>query len=128
MADEMWMVEAIVQPFKIEAVTLALAAVPGFGGMTVSECRGFGRGRLASIAERAPGSSLPPKEPEPELADFTNKIRIEVAVATRAIADAVVDTIARSAHTGRRGDGKIFMWAIDRAVRVRTFQTDGDAL
>ena len=131
MPNEMWMVEAIIQPFKLETVTLALARIPGFGGMTVSDCRGFGRGKLAADAaasEQEPIERHRRNTAEVELADFTAKVRIEIAVATRATADAVADTIAQSAHTGRRGDGKIFTWAIERAIRVRTFQADGAAL
>lgn len=129
MKDEMWMIEAIIQPFKLEAVTLALAGLPGFGGMTVSDCRGFGRGKLAADSASAQGHSGERRShAESEFTDFTSKVRIEIAVATRTAADAVADTIAQSAHTGRRGDGKIFMWAMARAIRVRTFQTDSAAL
>ena len=130
MSDAMWLVEAIIQPFKLETVTLALARVPGFGGMTVSDCRGFGRGKLDAEIAAGEHNAQPHRgvDVEVELADFTAKIRIEVAVATRAVADAVVETIMQSAHTGRRGDGKIFMWTIDRAIRVRTFQVDEAAL
>ena len=130
MSDAMWLVEAIIQPFKLETVTLALARVPGFGGMTVSDCRGFGRGKLDAEIAASERNAQPHRgvDVEVELADFTAKIKIEVAVATRAVADAVVETIMQSAHTGRRGDGKIFMWSIDRAIRVRTFQVDEAAL
>ena len=130
MSDAMWLVEAIIQPFKLETVTLALARVPGFGGMTVSDCRGFGRGKLDAEVAASERNAQPHRgvDVEVELADFTAKIKIEVAVATRAVADAVVETIMQSAHTGRRGDGKIFMWSIDRAIRVRTFQVDEAAL
>ena len=130
MSDTMWLVEAIIQPFKLETVTLALARVPGFGGMTVSDCRGFGRGKLDAGMAASERNAQPHRgvDVEVELADFTAKIKIEIAVATRAVADAVVETIMRSAHTGRRGDGKIFVWPIDRAVRVRTFQVDEAAL
>ena len=131
MPHEMWMVEAIIQPFKLETVTLALARIPGFGGMTVSDCRGFGRGKLAADAAAGEqGYAEPHRRVSVELEpnDFTARVRIEIAVASRAAADAVVDTIAHSAHTGRRGDGKIFMWAMERAIRIRTFQADTAAL
>ena len=131
MQDEMWMVVAIIQPFKLETVTLALGRVPGFGGMTVSDCRGFGRGKLATDAATAgQGGSEPPhrRSTDEELVDFTSKIKIEIVVATRAVADAVVDTIVHSAHTGRGGDGKLFAWPIRRAVRIRTMQGDAAAL
>lgn len=131
MQDEMWMVEAIIQPFKLETVTLALARVPGFGGMTVSDCRGFGRGKLATDpATTEQGAQDPPRRrsSDDELVDFTSKIKIEIAVATRAVADAVVDTIVQTAHTGRGGDGKLLVWPIRRAVSIRTMQADAAAL
>lgn len=131
MPEDMWMIEAMIQPFKRESVTLALAAVPGFGGMTVSDCRGFGRGKLAADAMASEaGKTGDPRRGSSELGlvDFTDKTKIEVVVATREVADAVVDAIAQSAHTGRPGDGKIFVWPISRAVRVRTFQADRNAL
>ena len=130
MSDAMWLVEAIIQPFKLETVTLALARVPGFGGMTVSDCRGFGRGKLDAEVAASERNAQPHRglDVEVELADFTAKVKIEVAVATRGVADAVVEAIKQSAHTGRRGDGKIFMWSIERAIRVRTFQVDEAAL
>lgn len=131
MQDEMWMVEAIIQPFKLETVTLALARVPGFGGMTVSDCRGFGRGKLATDpATTEQGAQDPPRRrsSDDELVDFTSKIKIEIAVATRAVADAVVDAIVQTAHTGRGGDGKLLVWPIRRAVSIRTMQADAAAL
>ena len=131
MQDEMWMVVAIIQPFKLETVTLALARVAGFGGMTVSDCRGFGRAKLATDAATA-GESVSDqprrRSSDEELVDFTSKIRIEIVVATRAVADAVVEAVVQTAQTGRGGDGKLFAWPIRRAVRIRTKQEDAAAL
>ena len=124
--DDLWMVVAIIQPFRLDAVTLALESIPGFGGMTVSECRGFGRGRVAEAApdrERGDGRRV-----AADVVDFAAKLRIDVAVAGRERADAVIDTIAGAAHTGRRGDGKVFLWQLARAVRVRTLEEDRQAL
>ena len=122
MPTDLWMVVAVIQPFRLEAVTLALADVPGFAGMTVTECRGFGRSKLQADARTEADRTVA------TLVDFTAKVRLEIAVTGRAAGDAVVDTLARSAHTGRPGDGKVFMWEMDRAVRLRTLETDGDAL
>lgn len=130
MKDEMWMIEAIIQPFKLETVTLALTRIPGFGGMTVSDCRGFGRAKLAADAALAgEGADTQRRRlSDQDLADFTSKVKIEIVVATRAVADTVADTVAKSAHTGRGGDGKIFMWSLDHAVRIRTLEADATAL
>lgn len=123
---DLWMVVAIIQPFRLDEVTLALESIPDFGGMTVSECRGFGRGRVADKVRATEGGDG--LRVAAEVVDFTAKLRIDVAVAGRARADAVVDTIARAAHTGRRGDGKIFLWQLARALRVRTSEEDSQAL
>ena len=112
---DLWLVLAIIQPFKLDSVTLALEAIQGFGGMTVSDCRGFGREK---VEEGSPAG----------LVDFTDKVKLEVAVAGREHANAIVDVIARAAHTGNRGDGKVFTWPLARAVRVRTLDEGAPAL
>lgn len=119
--DDLWMILAIIQEFRLDTVMLSLERIPGFGGMTVSECRGFGQEHLHEA--RAPG------EPHSHgLVDFTRKVKLEVAVAGRDAADEVIDAIARAARTGRRGDGKIFAWPVARAVRVRTLESGRRAL
>ncbi len=124
---ELWMIVAIIQPFKLDAVTLALEGLPGFGGMTVSDCRGFGRGKLGSESEDADRNR--PREGEgADLVDFTAKIRLEVGVAGQDRADTVIDAIARAAHTGRKGDGKIVAWPVVRALRIRTLEEGAEAL
>jgi nitrogen regulatory protein PII len=130
MAQDMWMVQAVIQPFKLDAVTLALEELPGFGGITVTDCRGFGKEKLADLEEAAPGEDPQQRRrrSDASLVDFTAKLRLEIAVAGRDQADAIVETISKSAHTGRRGDGKIFVWPIARAVRVRTFEEGDRAL
>ena len=125
-AADLWMVVAIIQPFRLDAVTLALEAMPGFGGITVSDCRGFGHGRVADEAPGREGAAA--HRVAAEVVDFMPKLRVDVAVAGRERADAVVETIAHAAHTGRRGDGKIFLWPVARAVRVRTLEEDRQAL
>ena len=125
----LWMVVAIIQPFKLDAVTLALERLPGFGGMTVSDCRGFGREKLTPEVEDAERQASWLKLPgEGGVIDFTHKARLEVAVAGRRQAELVVETIAKAAHTGRRGDGKVFIWHLAGAVRVRTLEADEAAL
>lgn len=111
---DLWMVVAFIQPFKLDAVTIALREVDGFCGMTVSECRGFGQEKLEEESEG--------------LIDFTDKVRLDIAVSGRARADAAADLIARIAHTGNRGDGKIFVWPVARVIRIRTREQDNDAL
>lgn len=115
MNDDLWMVEAVIQPFKLDAVSFALREVSGFGGMTVSECRGYGRDKLNRAVDGG-------------LTDFTSKLKVEVAITGRAAAERVVDTIARAAHTGRPGDGKVFLWPLARAVRIKTLDENAGAL
>ena len=121
-SDELWMVLAIIQPFKLDAVTLALEAIPHFNGMTVSECRGFGHG---TVEDEVDGAS---RAPQSEVIDFTTKLRVEIAVRGRAKADSVIGAIATAAHTGNDGDGKIFSWPLERAVRIRTLSEGSFAL
>lgn len=129
MTETMWMIEAMIQSFKLDAVTLALQQVRGFGGMTVSECRGFGHGKIQDDLTPPDGTHIDSfSRSIPDLIDFTPKLKLEIAIAGRGSADAVVATIARVAHTGRRGDGKIFMWPLTHVVRIRTQQADGQAL
>jgi nitrogen regulatory protein PII len=120
----LWLVVAFVQPFKLDDVTLALERVEGFAGMTVSECRGFGHEKLETV--RSAGGGVPAQSEQ--LTDFTSKVKVEVAVSGSEVADAVVDAIARAAHTGRRGDGKILQLHVERAVRVRTMDEGTRAL
>jgi len=123
---ELWMVHAIIQGFKLDAVTRALEQLPGVGGMTVSDCRGFGHEKLKTEEEDRgqPGD----RRPEADLTDFKPKVRLEIAVAGWERADAVAQAIARSAHTGRGGDGKVFLWLMARAIRIRNYGLDEDAL
>ena len=120
LAADLWLIVGFIQPFKLDEVTLALERIAGFVGMTVSECRGFGHEKLEEL--RAGGAR------SGGLIDFTPKMRIEVTVADIDVADAVVDAIARTAHTGRRGDGKILRMHVDRVVRVRTLAEGASAL
>ena len=109
-------IEAIIKPFKLEEVKDALAEI-GIEGMTVSEVKGFGRQKGHTEIYR--GAEY--------VVNFLPKLRIEIAVSTE-IADKAVDVITSSARTGQIGDGKIFVTPIDHALRIRTGETDSDAL
>ena len=128
---DLWMVVAVIQPFRLDAVTLALESLPGFGGMTVSECQGFGREKLGasdSTSEAEGIGDTSARRRTESVVDFTSKVRIEVAVAGQDRVNTVVEAIARTGHTGNRGDGKVFAWQLARVVRVRTFEEGAVAL
>jgi nitrogen regulatory protein P-II 2 len=112
----MKLVIAIIKPFKLEEVRDALTAI-GVHGMTITEVKGYGRQKGHTEIYRGAEYAV----------NFLPKIRIEVAVATDA-ADRVVEAIGTSAKTGQIGDGKIFVAPIEQAVRIRTGETDADAL
>ena len=129
----LWMVVAIIQPFRLDAHTLAVEAIPGVSGMTVSPCRGFGHEKLADATRGGDESLERPGQPRRRstdrgVVDFTEKVKLEIAVAGHERADAIIAAIARTAHTGRRGDGKVFAWPITHALRVRTFDVGASAL
>ena len=109
-------ITAIVKPFKLEEVREALAEC-GVTGLTVTEVKGFGRQKGHTELYR--GAEY--------VVDFLPKIKLEVAVVDEQ-ADAVVEAIMRAAGTGKIGDGKIFVWDLDKVVRIRTGELDGDAL
>jgi nitrogen regulatory protein P-II 2 len=112
----MKLVTAIIKPFKLEEVRSALTAI-GVHGMTVTEVKGFGRQKGHTEVYR--GAEY--------IVNFLPKIRIEVAVAAN-LADKAVQVITAGARTGQIGDGKVFVTPIDSAVRIRTGETDSDAL
>jgi len=110
-------VKAIIQQFKLSSVTRALQDIPGFPGMTVSDCRGFGKEK---------GKEGPHRVVE-DLIDYIPKVRIEIMI-NDGMVDLVVETIAKAAHTGNPGDGKVFVYEIEKAVRIKTFQHGEEAL
>ncbi len=112
----MKLVIAIIKPFKLDDVRDALAEV-GVKGMTVTEVKGFGRQKGHTELYR--GAEY--------VVDFVPKIKIEVAVATEVL-DNVVEAIVNAARTNKIGDGKIFVYDLDRVVRIRTGEVDQDAL
>ncbi len=105
---------AVIKPFKLEEVKSALSEI-GVEGMTVTEVKGFGRQKGHTEIYRGSEYTV----------DFLPKVKIEVAVASE-IAGKVVDTIAKAAKTGKIGDGKIFVTALEEVVRIRTDER-GDA-
>ena len=112
----MKMVMAVIKPFKLDDVREAVAEV-GVAGITATEVKGFGRQK--GHAELYRGAEY--------VVDFLPKVKVEVAV-TDAQVDMVVDAIVKAAGTGKIGDGKVFVYALDRVVRIRTGELDGDAL
>ena len=112
----MKLVIAITKPFKLEDVRDALMAV-GVHGMTVTEVKGYGRQKGHTEIYRGAEYAV----------NFLPKMRVEVAVASDRV-DKVIEAISTSAKTGQIGDGKIFVTTIDQAVRIRTGETDVDAL
>jgi nitrogen regulatory protein P-II 2 len=112
----MKLVIAIIKPFKLDDVRDALTGI-GVHGMTVIEVKGYGRQKGHTEIYRGAEYAV----------NFLPKIRIEVAVPA-AQAEAVVDAVCRAAKTGQIGDGKIFVVGLEHAVRIRTGETDTDAL
>jgi len=109
-------VEAIIKPFKLEEVKEALNAV-GVQGLTVSEVKGYGRQKGHSELYR--GAEY--------VVDFLPKIKLEVVVPDALVSD-VVKAIQEAAHSGRVGDGKIFVLSVDEAIRIRTGESGEDAI
>ena len=112
----MKMITAIIKPFKLEDVREALAEC-GTVGLTVTEVKGFGRQKGHTELYR--GAEY--------VVDFLPKVKIEVVVKSEDL-DRGVDAIVNVARTGKIGDGKIFITAIERVVRIRTGELDADAL
>ncbi len=112
----MKLIEAIIKPFKLDDVREALTTA-GVQGLTVTEARGFGRQKGHKEIYRGAEYEV----------SFLPKLRLEIAVPDE-MADKVVDTIRESAATGQIGDGKIFVFDMEKAVRIRTGETDNEAL
>jgi len=107
-------IEAIIKPFKLDDVREALSDI-GVTGMTVSEVKGFGRQKGHTELYR--GAEY--------VVDFLPKVKMEIILADDQV-DACIEAITKAAHTGRIGDGKIFVSPLDRAIRIRTGE-DGEA-
>lgn len=112
----MKLVVAIIKPFKLDSVREALTGL-GIQGLTVTEVKGYGRQKGHTEIYRGAEYAV----------SFLPKVKVEVAVESD-MADQAVDAIAAAAKTGQIGDGKIFVHNIEKAVRIRTGETDSDAL
>ena len=112
----MKIVMAIIKPFKLEEVRDALTAI-GVHGLTVTEVKGYGRQKGHTEIYRGAEYAV----------SFLPKLKIEVAV-NADVAEKVVEAIVAAARTGQIGDGKIFVYNLNSAVRIRTGETDTDAL
>ena len=113
---DMKLIMAIIKPFKLDDVREALTPL-GVQGLTVSEVKGFGRQKGQTEIYRGAEYHV----------NFLPKVKIELAVAAD-LADQVIEAISKAAHTGKIGDGKIFVLDLERAVRIRTGETDAEAL
>ena len=111
----MKMVAAVIKPFKLDDVRDALSEI-GVQGITVTEVKGFGRQKGHTELYR--GAEY--------VVDFLPKIKLEVATTDDRV-DAVVEAIMQAAGTGKIGDGKIFVYALEPVIRIRTGELDGDA-
>ena len=109
-------IEAIIKPFKLDDVKEALNEI-GIQGMTISEVKGYGRQKGHKEIYR--GAEY--------VVDFIPKIRIEIVVDSE-LADQVVETIIQASNTGKIGDGKIFVFPVEEAIRVRTGERGKDAI
>ena len=112
----MKLITAIIKPFKLEEVRQSLDVI-GITGMTITAVRGFGRQKGHTELYRGAEYVI----------DFLPKIKVEIAVSNEQLGD-VVDAITKSASTGKIGDGKIFVSSLDQVIRIRTGETDQDAI
>jgi nitrogen regulatory protein P-II 1 len=109
-------IEAVFKPFKLDEVREALSEM-GVSGLTVTEVKGFGRQKGHTELYR--GAEY--------VVDFLPKVKIDVVLPDDQV-ESAIDAIVKAARTGKIGDGKIFVWDLERAVRIRTGELDGDAL
>jgi nitrogen regulatory protein P-II 1 len=114
--DAMKKIEAVIKPFKLDEVKEALQEI-GVSGITVTEAKGFGRQKGHTELYR--GAEY--------VVDFLPKVKIEIVLPTEMV-EAAVEAIQKSARTGRIGDGKIFIFDVAEAIRIRTGETGVDAI
>jgi nitrogen regulatory protein P-II 2 len=112
----MFLVSATIKPFKLDDVREALSEV-GVQGITVTEVKGFGRQKGHTELYR--GAEY--------VVDFLPKVKLEVVVADE-ILDAVIEAVEKAAKTGKIGDGKVFVYKVEQALRIRTGETGDEAL
>jgi nitrogen regulatory protein P-II 1 len=109
-------IEAIIKPFKLDEVREALLGL-GCSGLTVTEVKGFGRQKGHTELYRGAEYTV----------DFLPKVKVEVVVSDELV-DKVIDAVIKAAHTGKIGDGKIFVLPCEQVVRIRTGETGSDAV
>lgn len=109
-------IEAVIKPFKLDEVREALSEL-GVSGLTVTEVKGFGRQKGHTELYR--GAEY--------VVDFLPKIKVEVVIADDMV-ETAVESIIKAAHTGKIGDGKIFVSSVEQVIRIRTGETDETAL
>jgi nitrogen regulatory protein P-II 2 len=112
----MKLVTAIIKPFKLDDVREALSEI-GVQGITVTEVKGFGRQKGHTELYR--GAEY--------VVDFLPKVKLEIAI-DGALTDKVIEAVSKAANTGKIGDGKIFVTALEQIVRIRTGETGADAV
>jgi len=112
----MKLVTAIIKPFKLDDVREAIADI-GIEGLTVTEVKGFGRQKGHTELYRGAEYQV----------DFLPKVKLEIATLDDNV-DRLLDAIQKAAHTGRIGDGKIFVYDLEQVVRIRTGETDAEAI
>lgn len=110
-------IKAIIRPSKLLEVTEALNEIEGLPGVTVSEIKGFGRGRARTAKDKIVY----------EMVEFVHRLKLEVVVADEMV-DEVVNVLQKYSHTGNPGDGKIFVSTIDDVIKIRTNERGRDAL
>ncbi|EKD47150.1 MAG: hypothetical protein ACD_66C00199G0001 [uncultured bacterium] len=113
-------IKAIIQPFMLSKVVNALKEIPDMPGVTVSEVKGFGRGRAENVAESSDSMTE-------WGVTFVLKVKLEVVIADTMV-DQVIETIQKHAHTGNIGDGKIFVYDVNHIIKIRTNESDEMAL
>ncbi len=109
-------IEAVIKPFKLEEVREALSEI-GINGLTVTEVKGFGRQKGHTELYRGAEYTI----------DFLPKVKLELVVSDD-ILDSAMDAIVKAAHTGKIGDGKIFVTTVEQALRIRTGETGEEAV
>ena len=110
-------IKAIIQPFLLSKVVEALKEIEGLPGLTVSDVRGFGRGRAAGAPSKITEGTV----------EYVNKSKLEIVVPD-GLVSRVVETIRLKAHTGNPGDGKIFVYPVHDIVRIRTGESGDNAV
>jgi len=110
-------IKAIIRPSKLLEVTEALNEIEGLPGVTVSEIKGFGKGRATNAKDKI----------DYELVEFIPRIKLEIVVGDEMV-DEVVNVIQRYSHTGNTGDGKIFVSTVDEIVKIRTNERGREAI